>query len=386
MPSIHQIGVIVGMGALVLTTLYAVLTVIAVLIWRFSRPRHRSERLPPVTILKPLCGAEPGLYRHLRSFCELDYPNYQIVFGVRDPADPALAVVERLIAEFPALPIDVVVDPRQHGTNLKTSSLINMLPAARHDIFAMADSDTFVRPDYLTAVTSPLADPKIGLVTCLYKGVATPRLWSRLGAMYINEWYMPSVLLAWLFGHEGYVSGQTLCLRRDTLQAIGGLRPIANHLADDHRLGELVSELGLRIVLSTYVLRAEHHEPSFDSLMSHERRWMRTLRALRPRSFRMIFLTFSLPIAVLGALLGSSEPTLASVAWGLLAATLAARLVLYAVHRVGEERPFLEDLWLVPLRDLLLCWVWCQGLCTSRIIWRGNEFAVDSQGVLRRLS
>jgi ceramide glucosyltransferase len=386
MPSIHRLVALIGLASLALAALYAVVTVVAVLVWQRARPHSKSQRLPPVTILKPLCGAEPGLYEHLRSFCRLDYPDYQIVFGVRDPADPALAVVTRLMREFPALAIDVVVDPTQHGTNLKISSLINMLGHARHDLLAMADSDTFVRGDYLRTVTAPLLDPKIGLVTCLYRGVPTGRIWSRLGAMYINEWYMPSVLLAWLFGHQGYVSGQTLCLRRETLQAIGGLWPIVNHLADDYRLGELIRRLGLRIVLSTYVLTAEHHEPTLDALTRHELRWMRTLRALRPRSFRMIFLTFSLPLALLGCLCAATEATLATTAWALLAATVTARLVVYAVHRIGDERSLLADLWLLPVRDLLLCWVWCQSLFTSRITWRGNEFAVDDDGVLRRLS
>ena len=139
----------------------------------------------PVTVLKPLCGAEPGLYDHLRSFCQQDHPDYQIVFGVRDPTDPALAVVERLVAEYPSLPIDVVVNPQQHGSNCKISNLINMVARARHDVLAMADSDTFVGPDYLTIVTAPLLDHNVGLVTCIYRGVPTQGIWSRLGAMYI---------------------------------------------------------------------------------------------------------------------------------------------------------------------------------------------------------
>ena len=164
-----------------------------------------------MTVLKPLRGFEPGPHKNLRSFCLQDYPEFQILFGVRDLSDPALAVVQRLVLEFPALSIEVVVDPQQHGSNRKVSSLINMLARARHDVLAMADSDAFVRPDYLTNVTAPLLDQKVGLVTCIYRGVPTQRIWSRLGAMYINEWYMPSVLVAWLFGHQGTSSGPDPC-------------------------------------------------------------------------------------------------------------------------------------------------------------------------------
>jgi ceramide glucosyltransferase len=388
MSSIHSLLSAIGLISLAVAAGYALLALIAVLIWRSRQGAKPPGRLPPVTVLKPLCGAEPGLYENLRSFCQQEYPEFQIVFGVRDRDDPALAVVARLLAEFPSLPIDVVVDPRQHGSNRKVSSLINMLGRARHDVLVMADSDAYVGPDYLTTVTTPLLDRKVGLVTCLYHGEPTPRIWSRLGAMYVNEWYMPSVLLARLFGHEGYASGQTICVRRETLQGIGGLRAIADHLADDYQLGELVRGLGLRIVLSPYVLRAEHHEPTLDLLLRHEVRWMRTLRVLRPRSFRLIFFGFSLPLALMGLLLcaagAGSVPSV--LAWTLFEVTVVARVALHLAHRLRGERPLLADFWLLPARDLLLCWVWWRTFSTSRITWRGGEFDVDAHGIMRSSS
>ncbi|HXN10138.1 MAG TPA: bacteriohopanetetrol glucosamine biosynthesis glycosyltransferase HpnI, partial [Steroidobacteraceae bacterium] len=249
----HPPAALAGLVCLAVAAGYAVVAVAAVLAWELRRTRESTAALPPVTVLKPLCGAEPGLYAHLRSYCEQEFPEFQIVFGVRDPGDPALVVVEQLVREFPTLPIDVVINPRLHGSNYKISNLINMGAHARHAVLVMADSDTYVGADYLRNVTAPLLDRQVGLVTCLYRDVPTSRLWSRLGAMYINEWYMPSVLVAWLFGHDGYVSGQTLCIRAQTLQAIGGFPAMANHLADDYRMGELVRALGLRVVLSHYL-------------------------------------------------------------------------------------------------------------------------------------
>jgi ceramide glucosyltransferase len=374
----------IGVASLALAAAYALLALVAVLVWRRRPQPGASVRLPPVTILKPLCGAEPSLYENLRSFCRQDYPEFQIVFGVGEANDPALEVAARLRAEFPALAIDVVIDPQQHGHNRKISSLINMLQYARHDILVMADSDVLVGPDYLTNVTVPLLDKKVGLVTCLYHGEPTQSIWSRLGAMYVNEWYMPSVLLAWLFGHENYVSGQTLCLRRDTLQAIGGLIGITNHLADDYELGQLVTRLGLRIVLSSYSLKAEHHEPSLESLVRHELRWMRTLYVLKPFSFRFIFFTFSLPLAMLGLLLGAE--TFPTITWALFQLTLLARLALHFIHRFPGGRPLLADLWLLPVRDLLICWVWCRTFFTSRLTWRGSDFGVGPDGIMRKLT
>jgi ceramide glucosyltransferase len=386
MPSIQALMTGVGFVCLGLAAGYALVTVVAVLVWRMQRGPNKARSMPPVTVLKPLCGAEPGLYEHLCSFCRQDYPEFQIVFGVRDAADPACAVVKRLVAEFPSVPIELVINPQLHGSNLKISNLINMLPYARHDTLAMADSDAFVATDYLATVTAPLLDPDVGLVTCIYRGTPTKGIWSRLGAMYINEWYVPSVLVAWLFGYQGYVSGQTVCLRRDTLRALGGLRVLANHLADDHRLGELVRGLGLRIVLSPYVVDGEHHEPTFGSLTRHELRWMRTIHVLRPRSFRLIFFSFSLPLAVVGLIAALSESSVSAAAWVLFGITLLARLALHFVHRLHDDRPPVSDLWLLPARDLLICWVWCRSFFTSHVTWRGKEFDVGSDGVMRPLS
>ena len=382
MPIAELPAAILGLSILCVASGHALLTCIATQVWRMRSAPLPALPRPPITLLKPLCGAEPALYEHLRTFCVQDYPQFQVIFGVSDPLDPALAAVARLRAEFPGLPLDVVVDPRQHGTNRKVSNLINMMPVARHDILVLADSDTWVGPDHLAAVTAPLQQRDIGLVTCLYRDVPTAGVWSRLGAMYINEWYIPAVQLALLFGFRGYVSGQTLCLRRETLQRIGGFAAVADHLADDNRLGELVRAAGLRIELSRYPVQAQHDEPDLRSLLSHELRWLQTLRSLRPGSFRLLFLSFSLPLAALGAALAAMAPQARLLAAGLFLTTLLARLILHFRLRLADRGRQLRDLWLLPVRDLLLCAVWCRTFLTSRIVWRGHAFAVGADGVM----
>ena len=389
MSIMHALLNVLGLAILLVSSGFSLVTLFAVLLWatRRRQPPPSVEARRPVTLLKPLCGAEPDLYRHLRSFCEQDYPQFQIVFGVRDPNDGALAAVNRLVAEFPHLAIDVVIDTRLHGENYKTSNLLNMFEMARFDLLVIADSDAIVGPDYLASVTAPLLDSKVGLVTCAYRSTPTPTIWSRLGAMYINEWFMPSVLLARLFGHQQYASGQTLCLRRGTLQAIGGLQAIASHLADDFRLGELVRESGLRIVMSEYQVEVKHHEPSAMALFRHELRWMHTLRVVRPRSFRLIFFSFSLPMATVGlvlALLGAGGNS--TNALYLFTVTVAARLGLHVVQRLTAGRSVLSDIWLVPARDFLLSWTWWRSFANSSVTWRGHEFAVDAQGMMRRMA
>jgi ceramide glucosyltransferase len=388
MPLLHGLIGLLGIGLLGVAAGYEAMALLAVMVWKMRRTRSvcGESAQQPVTLLKPLCGAEPGLYENLRSFCLQDYPQYQIVFGIQDEADPALAIVARLIHEFPALPMDVVISGQQHGSNRKISSLINMVTRARHDVLMIADSDAMVGPNYLSSMVAPLTDPGVGLVTCVYRGMSTSNVWSRLGAMYVNEWYMPSVLLAWLFGHREYASGLTLCLRRDTLQAIGGLRRLANHLADDYELGAMVRAAGLRIALSSYVPRTEHSEPTLDQLVDHETRWMHTIRVLRPKSFRFLFLSFGLPLALTGLVMSSELSGAGPLATTLFLTALLTRLALFSIPKLSSRDFSFTDLCLLPVRDLLLCWVWLRALRSSVVSWRGNEFAVDAQGIMRSLS
>lgn len=379
----HQLLALLGMVLLGLAGGYTAVALLASVVWHLRGLRRPAEGWrPAVTILKPLCGAEPELLENLRSYCRQDYPEFQIVLGVRDGADRALESVERLRQEFPQVQIDVVIAETQHGSNRKVSNLLNMLPHARHDVLIIADSDTRVRAGYLASVAAPLSDGCVGLVTCLYRCIPAGGLWSRFGAMYINDWYMPSVMLAWLFGHREYVSGQTIALRRETLQAIGGLRAIADHLADDYQLGKAVRGLGQRTVLSHCVVTTVEEQPGAAELMSHELRWMRTLRSLAPGGFRFLFVSFSLPLMLIGYAFASLSAPVGGLSV-LAAAALAGRMMLSWLPRLAERRIPLSDLLLLPVRDLLLCWTWSRAFSGSRIRWRGCEFEVDRHGVMR---
>lgn len=383
---IHLSFELMAVLGLIVVAGYEITALVAVIRWRMQQPPLSTEPMPGVSILKPLCGAEPGLLANLRTFCLQTHPEFEILFGVCDSCDPSLSIVKQLQAEFPHLALQVVVDSRKHGSNRKVSNLINMAERARYGVLIISDSDASVASDYLAQVTAPLLNRSVGLVTCVYRGIPTQLMCSRLGAMYINEWYMPSVLLAWMFGHDGFVSGQTIAMRRDTLDAIGGLQAIANHLADDNRLGELIRDVGQRVVLSTHLVNAEHHEPDLRVLVRHELRWMRTIKLLAPLSYCFLFITFSLPLALLSLDLAIHEQTLVSTAWVFFVITLLARLGLHFAHRLLGHRPLLADLWLLPIRDGLLCWVWFHAFFISSVSWRGAEFEVAPNGVMRSLS
>ncbi len=233
--------------------------------WAVTRFARRelpiSTEQPAISILKPLHGAEPGLYENLRSFAEQDYPARQIVLGVTDPQDGAIEVAQALVHEFPGDDVVLVIERRMRGSNGKVSNLENMLPAARHDIFVLADSDMRVDRGYLATVTAPLNDPRVGIVTCLYKAVPTRGIWSELGAMHINFGFFPGAVVGEALGVGRGCFGATIALRRQTLEHIGGFARVRDELADDHRLGDAVRSAGLTVVLSRYVVEARVAEP-----------------------------------------------------------------------------------------------------------------------------
>jgi ceramide glucosyltransferase len=335
-----------------------------------------SESSPPVTILKPLCGAEPDLYRCLRSFCVQDHPQYQVVFGVQDPADAALPIARRLQLELPTQDIVVVIDSRLHGSNRKVSNLANMLPAARHSMLVLADSDVIVDAAYLRRVTAPLADPTVGLVTSLYRARAVGGAYSRLAALFVNEWFMPAVRIARLFGSAAFTSGVTIALRQQTLARLGGFEAIADVLADDYWLGEHARRLGLTTVIADGIVGTVVAESSFDSVCRHELRWLRTIRSVQPRGYAPLGISFTLPVVALGTLLAGAD----SIVLGVVAAAVVARVLL---HQLAGSR--CAPLWLVPVGDLLAFALWCWSFASRRVRWRDAVFDVERDGSMQRL-
>ncbi|SDR25212.1 bacteriohopanetetrol glucosamine biosynthesis glycosyltransferase HpnI [Paraburkholderia tuberum] len=332
-----------------------------------------------VSVLKPLCGAEPRLYENLRTFCEQRHQHFQLVLGVSSPHDPAIAVVRRLQAAYPKRDIELAIDTRVHGSNLKVSNLINMAARARHDVIVIADSDIAVDPDYLDSVAAPLADPNVGVVTCLYVARGVGGFWPRVGALFINEWFAPSVRVAHAMGSRRFGFGATLALRRATLERIGGFEALKNCLADDYWLAEHVRALGLQTVLSRVMVATDVIEPTFAALWQRETRWLRTIRSVNPPGFGSLLITFPTPWLLTSA---GQTVSLATCAHAPFAAVVAsasatavcvgARLLLH-LRAARRARTFWRDLPLVPLRDTLLALQWLVSAFGSHVVWRGER-------------
>ena len=371
-----------------LSLVYVAICIVAVRTWRRRDAEIPATTLGPVTVLKPLCGAEPELDENLRSFCEQSYPTMQLLLGARASDDPALDVARRVAAPFTDREIEVLAGGTQLGPNRKINTLAHLLSSARHDVLVIADSDIRAGPSYLREVVTPLEDASVGLVTCLYRGTPTPSFWSHVAALWIDEWLLPSVLVSRMLGSSAYCSGATMALRREVLEAAGGFPALARSLADDHELSARISALGLRIVVSRYEVTTTVHEPGFRALFAHELRWMRTIRTARPLGHGFLFVTYPLPMTALAVPFAHGHP------W-VLALPLLALALRIALHRVVQY-PVLQDAprpsrtqcddrrsaWLIPARDLLSFVVWAASFAGRRVTWRERTMRVRPDGVL----
>jgi ceramide glucosyltransferase len=323
------------------------------------------------------------MYESFRSHCLQDYPEYEIIFGVSDPADPALQLVERLKLEFPQCAIRTMVCAENLGSNTKVSNLAQMLRQAKYEAILVNDSDIRVPSDYLRRVMSPLADAKVGLVTCLYRGVASATLGSRLEALGISTDFSAGVLAAReLEGGIRFGLGSTLAFRRCDLEAIGGFEALVDYLADDYEIGRRLAERGLRVTLSDVVVETFLPAYTLRQFVDHQLRWGRTVRDSRHWGYLGLMLTFGFPWALV-AVVGTHG---ALWAWALLAAVLGLRVAVAVVvgSLVSGDRQVLRLMPWLPLRDLVAVLVWLASLTGRHVVWRGDSFTLRG-GKLARI-
>jgi len=353
-----------------------------------ARKADRSVRptltLPPISILKPLKGTDPGIYESFRSHCLQDYPEYEIISGVSDSDDPAVESVQQLQREFPDRTIRLVVSPDQLGPNVKVSNLEQMLSSARFEYLIVNDSDICVERDYLRRVIGPLADEPVGMVTCLYRGVPANTFGSRLEALGISTDFCPGVLVArQLEGGIRFGLGSTLAFRRSDLERIGGFRAVVDYLADDYELGRRIAGLGLQVQLSDVVV--ETHLPAYDlnGFLAHQLRWARGVRDARSAGYFGLILTYGMLWALLTVIAAGAAPW----SWLVFAVTLLLRFtVALATGRfVLQDRNLVKNLWLFPIRDLIAVAVWIASFAGHTVTWRGDRFELK-KGRLTRIS
>ena len=381
----------IAVFGLITSSVFTGLTVAAVP--RYLRERRAAERelkerpgfTPPLTLLKPVHGAEPDLDAHLASFFEQDYPEFEILFCARQPDDAGLEIARRVAAQYPKIPAKFFSTGEPPYINAKVASMELMERSATHDILIISDSDVRVTPDYLRAVALPFADPKVGGMCCLYRGIASGGgLWARLEAVGMSVEMTSGVLVARMMEGMQFVLGPTMAFRRETIRRMGGFKVTADYCADDFVLGNETYKLCQTVVLSHHAINHIVINLSLMASLKHQVRWMKSTRFSRPKGHFGTALTFSMPFGLLGLLAGV---LMGHPGWGvaLLAWAIASREALsLAVGRAVVRDPsWFNLLVLYPVRDLMGFFFWAASYMGSKILWRGRVFQLLPGGKMR---
>ncbi len=376
--------IIVGFCGILTSTIYLFLVGIAAA--RFRRKTNSgTEITPPVSLLKPLHGAEPGLRDYLESFFRLDYPNYEILFCARREDDAGLRIARELCAKYPQVATRVVTSGEPPWPNAKCYSLDKMKELALHDILVITDSDVRVRPEYLRAVVQPFEKEKTGLVTCVYRGVAEQgRLWAKMEGLGMSVEMTSGVLVAEMLEGMKFALGPSMVVRKECVEEIGGFRKLGNYLAEDFMLGNLIAEKGYTVELSGHVIDHCIINTKFRKSLEHQWNWMKSTRFSRPAGHLGTGLTFGLPFGMLvlfGALL-AGRPILGIVAlgWTVLLRVVQSLVVGWFVIR---DKQAVRMALLYPLRDLLGSLLWLASYASRRVGWRGHTYELKPRGFVR---
>lgn len=375
---------ILGFLGILTSTIYLALVLVAALRFR-RRPKAASTFTPPVSLLKPLHGAEPGLRDYLEGFFRLDYPDYEILFCARSETDPGLSMARELSAKYPQIPVRILTSGEPPWPNARCYSLNEMKAAARHDILVITDSDVRVTPEYLRAVVEPFRREQTGLVTCVYRGVATQGgLWARLEGLGMSVEMTSGVLVAEMLEGMRFALGPSMVVRKRCVDQIGGFEKLGDYYADDFMLGNLVAEKGNTVVLSNHVIDHCIVNTKFEESLAHQWNWMKSTRFSRPKGHLGTGLTFGLPFGLLvfaaAMLIGKPWIGLVALSWTVIARVLQSVLVGWFVVKDKEA---LRLAWLYPLRDLMGSLLWMASYASRRVGWRDDLFELTGHGVVR---
>jgi ceramide glucosyltransferase len=372
-----------GLFGILTSTIYLALVLIALLRFR-RRPDDGSSFTPPVTLLKPLHGAEPNLGQYLEGFFRLDYPEYEILFCARSETDAGLAIARELAAKYPNIPVRILTSGRPPWPNARCYSLNEMKTVAQHQILVITDSDVRVQADYLRKVVWPFRHEETGLVTCIYRGVA-PRgtFWAKLEALGMSVEMTSGVLVAEMLEGMRFALGPSMVVRKRCVDQIGGFKRLGNYYADDFMLGKLIADNGNDVVLSHQVIEHVVVNTSWLKSLAHQWNWMKSTRFSRPKGHLGTGLTFGLPFGLLAFLaaylLGHPGIGLALLGWIVLLRVLQSLLVgWFAV----KDKEAVRLAWLYPLRDLIGSILWVASYASRRVGWRDDLYEFTAEGVV----
>lgn len=337
------------------------------------RPGTSEKFAPPVSILKPIFGLDREAYENFTSFCRQEYPVFEILFCVSDENEPSLPAIQRLIADFPSLPIRVLVGSDRIGASDKVNKLCRMTREARYDHLVVSDSDVRVDPLFLRAVMAPFAQREVGGVTCLYRGITDGSLPADLEALGNSADFAPSVIVAGISGSLNFMLGAVMITTKRHLAAIGGFESVADYFCDDYELGNRIAAAGARVELSRFPVDIVYPHEKLADAFRHQVRWNLSIRYSRPLGHVGLIFTQALPWTILLWGFVSLPVALGYYATALL---FRAALAISVGFHGMKDRLVLRRLWMLPLRDVFGFAAWLASFFPQRIHWRGQRFLI----------
>ncbi len=353
---------------------YVLATMAALRFFRRERARILPEYTPPVSLLKPVRGLDFGSHENFASFCRQDYPEFEILFAVSDDQDPAISLIQRIMAEFPERQIRILVGAEQIGTNRKVNKLVRLVRESQYEVLVLTDGDVRVGPHYLREVVAPLAQQDAGAVTSFYRAIAEKNLWAEIEAVGASSDFFAGVLMAqWTEGIR-FTLGASVATTKEWLGKMGGFESIADMLADDYELGRRIAKAGGEVVLSREAVWTMYAAQTVRGFWDHQVRWARTVRLCRPLSYVGLLFTQGLPWVLLAAIVAPTK----WIAGSYLLAYLVLRMTMAWTVGVWGVRDELlrRRLWLVPLRDALYFAIWLGGFGSNRVKWGNLEYVI----------
>ena len=333
---------------------------------------------PPVSILKPVRGLDPDAYENFASFCTQDYPEYEILFCVGDSEDPEVALIEQVISAFPQRKIRILFGSGRTAANDKVAKLVRLVEEAAYEYLVISDSDVRVEPDYLRRIVAPLADPKIGAVTCFYVPTKDTSWIQRLQDVGMLSDFYPGILVAKQLDGVKFALGPTIGTTRTRLQAFGGYAALENRPADDLLVGRLIAHQGYEVELLPYSISTVPDYQSLRDLFHKRLRWITVMRHMRPWGHLGLVFTLGLPWALLAVAVRPTPAVAAAYLGGyaLLRAAMTAVVGAWGLRQRGTWRKML----LVPVWDGLAFLIWLVSFTRRSIRWRGkNSLIRDGQ-------
>ena len=347
--------------------------------WQFFRSgapgtAGNQNFTPPVSNLKPIRGLDPDAYENFASFCKQDYPDYELLFCVGEEDDPSVPILQKLARDFPERRIRVLIGSGGTGSNNKVVKLARLVSEAQHDIVVISDSDVRVRPDYLRTVVAPLADPKVGAVTCFYVPIEDKTFTDSLQTIGMFSDFYAGILVARQLDGVKFALGPTIATTRSGLAGFGGYEAIENRPADDLLVGRLIAEQGYEVELLPYTILTVADYGSMRDLLHKRLRWIVVMRHLRPWGHFGLVLTQGLPWSLTAIAMHPSG----GVAFGYLGAYFFLRFAMtWMVGIWGLKHDVLwRKLALIPMWDALAFGIWLTSFARNSIRWRDAEYYI----------